>query len=91
MPTPFDAVLLVSFGGPQGLDDIRPFLANVLRGRRIPPERLEEVVGHYEHFGGVSPLTEITMRQADGLRAHLAAAGLADLPAMVRGCFTEPA
>jgi len=65
MPTrPFDAVLMVSFGGPQGPGDIRPFLANVLRGRRIPPERLEEVVGHYEHFGGVSPLTAITMRQA---------------------------
>lgn len=80
---PFDAVLVVSFGGPQGLADIRPFLANVLRGRRIPPERIEEVVGHYEHFGGVSPLTEITMRQADGLRARLAAAGLGELPVFV--------
>ena len=82
-PRPFDAVLVVSFGGPQGPDDIRPFLANVLRGRRIPPERLEEVVGHYNHFGGVSPLTDITMKQADGLRARLAAAGLADLPVYV--------
>ena len=72
---PFDAVLLISFGGPQGLDDIRPFLANVLRGRRIPPERVEEVAVHYEHFGGVSPLTELTFRQADGLRARLADAG----------------
>ena len=80
---PFDAVLVVSFGGPQGPEDIRPFLANVLRGRRIPPERLEEVVGHYEHFGGVSPLTAITMQQADGLRARLAAAGLGDLPVYV--------
>jgi protoporphyrin/coproporphyrin ferrochelatase len=79
---PFDAVLVVSFGGPQGPADIRPFLANVLRGRRIPQERIEEVVGHYEHFGGVSPLTEITMRQADGLRTRLAAAGL-DLPVFV--------
>jgi ferrochelatase len=75
-PRPFDAVLVISFGGPQGTADIRPFLANVLRGRRIPPERLEEVVGHYEHFGGVSPLTAITMKQADGLRARLAAAGV---------------
>ena len=49
---PFDAVLLVSFGGPQGLDDIRPFLANVLRGRRVPPDRVEEVARHYERFGG---------------------------------------
>jgi protoporphyrin/coproporphyrin ferrochelatase len=72
---PFDAVLLISFGGPQGLDDIRPFLANVLRGRRIPPERIEEVAHHYELFGGVSPLTELTRRQADGLRDRLAAAG----------------
>lgn len=72
----FDAVLIVSFGGPQGMDDIRPFLANVLRGRRIPPERVEEVAVHYEHFGGVSPLTTLTLRQADGLRPRLAAAGL---------------
>src|SRR3954447_21462251 len=73
---PFDAVLVISFGGPQGPADIRPFLANVLRGRRIPPERIEEVVGHYEHFGGASPLTEITMKQADGLRARLRSAGV---------------
>ena len=71
----FDAVLLISFGGPQGLDDIRPFLANVLRGRRIPPERIEEVAHHYELFGGVSPITELTQHQADGLTARLAAAG----------------
>ena len=71
----FDAVLLISFGGPQGLDDIRPFLANVLRGRRIPPERVEEVAHHYELFGGVSPLTEYTARQAEGLRTRLAEAG----------------
>ena len=43
LPT-FDSVLVVSFGGPQGLDDIRPFLANVLRGRRVSPERAEELV-----------------------------------------------
>jgi ferrochelatase len=79
---PFDAVLVISFGGPQGPADIRPFLANVLRGRRIPPERIEEVVRHYEHFGGVSPLTEITMRQADGLHTRLQAAGI-ELPVFV--------
>ncbi len=67
MQKPFDAVLVVSFGGPLGLDDVRPFLANVLRGRRVSPERLDEVVHHYEHFDGVSPITELTMRQADGL------------------------
>src|SRR6188472_780906 len=81
LPT-FDSVLLVSFGGPQGLDDIRPFLANVLRGRRIPPQRIEEVAHHYELFGGISPLTRYTHEQAEGLRRHLAARGLA-LPVYV--------
>ncbi len=78
----FDAILIISFGGPQGLDDIRPFLANVLRGRRIPPERITEVAHHYEMFGGVSPITELTQKQADGLSARLAAAGTA-LPVYV--------
>src|SRR4029079_4192828 len=68
MSAMFDAVLLISFGGPQGRDDIRPFLANVLRGRRVTPERVEEVAHHYELFDGVSPLTKLTERQADGLR-----------------------
>jgi ferrochelatase len=71
----FDSVLIVSFGGPQGPDDIRPFLANVLRGRRVSPERVEEVAHHYELFGGVSPITAITERQAAGLRARLAVSG----------------
>jgi ferrochelatase len=74
VPT-FDSVLIVSFGGPQGRDDIRPFLANVLRGRRVPPERVEEVAHHYELFDGVSPITELTRRQAEGLRSRLIAAG----------------
>ena len=76
---PFDAVLVVAFGGPEGMSDVRPFLANVLRGRRVAPERIEEVATHYEHFGGVSPLAAITRRQVEGLKAHLAARGL-DLP-----------
>ena len=76
---PFDAVVVVAFGGPQGLADIRPFLANVLRGRRVSPERIEQVVKHYERFGGLSPLTEITRRQAEGLRVRLSARGL-DMP-----------
>ena len=70
-PAPFDAVLLISFGGPQGPDDIRPFLANVVRGRPVPPARVEEVARHYELFGGVSPITELTERQAAGLRQRL--------------------
>jgi ferrochelatase len=82
MAAPFDAVLLVSFGGPQGLDDIRPFLANVLRGRRIPPQRIEEVAHHYERFGGVSPITRYTTDQADGLARQLTRRGL-ELPIYV--------
>lgn len=79
---PFDAVLIVSFGGPNGPDDVRPFLANVLRGRRVPPQRIEEVAHNYELFGGVSPLTEITRRQARGLEERLRRAKL-DLPVYV--------
>src|SRR4051812_42719645 len=71
----FDAVLIVAFGGPQGRADVRPFLANVLRGRRVSPERVEEVAHHYELFDGVSPLTALTERQAEGLRARLAHRG----------------
>jgi ferrochelatase len=56
MPVRYDALLLVSFGGPEGMDDVMPFLANVVRGRHVPPERLREVAAHYEHFGGVSPI-----------------------------------
>jgi ferrochelatase len=79
---PFDAVLLVSFGGPQGLDDIRPFLANVLKGRRVPAARVDEVAHHYERFGGVSPITAFTLGQARGLEARLAQAG-SPLPVFV--------
>ena len=71
----FDSVLVVSFGGPNGLADVRPFLERVLRGRRVSPERIDEVAHHYELFGGVSPITELTNRQAEGLRQRLEAAG----------------
>ena len=63
-----DAVLLIAFGGPTRPEEIRPFLENVTRGRRIPPERLEEVAHHYELIGGRSPLNELTFRQAEALR-----------------------
>ena len=71
----FDAVLIVSFGGPNGPSDVRPFLERVLRGRRVTPERIEEVAHHYELFGGVSPITALTQQQAEGLEQRLAAAG----------------
>jgi len=56
MATEYDALLLLSFGGPEGPEDVAPFLANVLRGRPVPPGRLQEVAAHYDHFGGVSPI-----------------------------------
>jgi ferrochelatase len=52
----FDALLVLSFGGPEGPDEVRPFLENVTRGRGVPPERLDAVEEHYRHFGGVSPI-----------------------------------
>src|SRR3954447_13595912 len=55
-PTRFDAILVLSFGGPEGMDDVIPFLENVTRGRNVPRERLEEVAHHYELFDGVSPI-----------------------------------
>ena len=52
----YDAILLVSFGGPEGMDEVIPFLENVLRGRNVPRERMMAVAHHYEMFGGVSPI-----------------------------------
>lgn len=70
----YDALLVLSFGGPEGMDDVIPFLENVTRGRNIPRERLEEVGEHYFHFGGVSPINQqnrdlITALEAE-LKAH---------------------
>jgi len=56
--TDFDAVLLVSFGGPEGMEDVIPFLENVLRGRNVPRERMLSVARHYELFDGVSPINQ---------------------------------
>lgn len=54
----YDAFLLVSFGGPEGPDDVLPFLENVLRGKDVPRERMLEVADHYQQFGGVSPINQ---------------------------------
>ncbi len=67
----FDAVLLLSFGGPEGPEQVRPFLENVTRGRNIPPERLDDVAEHYLHFGGVSPINGINRALIEELRAEL--------------------
>jgi ferrochelatase len=77
-----DSVLLLAFGGPTRPEEIRPFLDNVLRGRPIPPARVEEVVQHYLDVGGSSPLNALTARQAEGLRAALRRDG-PDLPVYV--------
>jgi ferrochelatase len=56
--TDYDALLVVSFGGPEGMDDVIPFLENVLRGRNVPRERMLKVAEHYQLFGGVSPINQ---------------------------------
>jgi ferrochelatase len=71
MSLPYDAVLLIAFGGPTRPEEIRPFLARVTKGIPIPSERLEEVAHHYEAVGGKSPLNEITFCQAEGLKSVL--------------------
>ena len=72
-----DSVLLIAFGGPTAPDEIRPFLEIVSRGRRIPPERLDEVAHHYEQMpGGRSPLNALTLAQARALADTLAAQGI---------------
>ncbi len=75
----YDAILVLSFGGPEGLDDVIPFLENVTRGRNIPRERLEEVAEHYNHFGGVSPINAQNRALIAALEPELAAHGI-ELP-----------
>lgn len=67
----YDAVLLVSFGGPEGPDDVLPFLENVLRGRNVPRERMLEVSEHYQHFGGISPINGQNRELIAALQAAL--------------------
>ncbi|WKV71436.1 ferrochelatase [Streptomyces sp. PCS3-D2] len=76
---PYDALLLLSFGGPEGPDDVVPFLENVTRGRGIPRERLKEVGQHYFGFGGVSPINGQNRELLDALRKDFTEHGL-DLP-----------
>ena len=76
---PFDALLVVSFGGPNGPDDVMPFLENVLRGKNVPRERMLEVSEHYQHFGGKSPINDQNLALIEAIKADLAANGI-DLP-----------
>jgi protoporphyrin/coproporphyrin ferrochelatase len=77
--SPYDALLLVSFGGPEKPEDVVPFLENVTRGRGIPRERLEEVGEHYFLFGGRSPINDQNREFLAALREDLDGAGI-DLP-----------
>jgi ferrochelatase len=75
--TDVDAILIVSFGGPEGMDDVMPFLENVLRGRNVPRQRMIEVSHHYERFGGVSPLNGQNRALIAALRQELDAHDIA--------------
>ncbi len=77
--TRYDAILIVSFGGPEGPEDVIPFLENVLRGRNVPRERMLEVAEHYQHFGGVSPLNQQTRDLIAALEPELTSSGI-ELP-----------
>ncbi len=79
MSRPYDAFLLVSFGGPEAPDDVMPFLENVTRGRDVPRERLEEVSHHYLALGGVSPINDQNRALLDALRRAFDERGV-DLP-----------
>jgi ferrochelatase len=78
-PVAYDGILLAGFGGPEGQDDVIPFLRNVTRGRGIPDERLEEVAHHYRHFGGVSPINGQNRVLKTALEDELRRRGI-DLP-----------
>jgi ferrochelatase len=75
-PQTYDALLVLSFGGPEGMDDVVPFLENVTRGRNVPRERLEEVVEHYAHFGGVSPINQQNRALIAALNEELGVHGI---------------
>jgi len=77
-----DAILLIGFGAPEKLEDIPKFLEGVVRGQKIPPERLEEVLSHYKQIGGGSPFNRLTLQQADALRSELKRRGR-DIPVHV--------
>jgi ferrochelatase len=75
MSQPYDALLIVSFGGPDGPDDVLPFLENVLRGRNVPRERMLEVAEHYYEFGGRSPINDQNRALIAALEKELAEHG----------------
>jgi ferrochelatase len=76
-PQPYDALLVISFGGPEQQEDVIPFLENVLRGKNVPRERMLEVAAHYHHFDGKSPINAQARALIAALEAELAAHGIA--------------
>ena len=76
MPVDYDALLVVSFGGPEGPAEVMPFLENVLRGKPVPRERMLEVAEHYYHFNGVSPINGQCRDLIAALRVELDANGI---------------
>jgi ferrochelatase len=79
--TAYDGILLAGFGGPEGQDDVIPFLRNVTRGRGIPDERLETVAHHYRHFGGISPINAHNRELKAALEVELERRGI-NLPVL---------
>jgi len=71
----YAAILITSFGGPEGPADVMPFLENVLRGKNVPRERMLQVAEHYYRFGGKSPINEQNRRLIAALDAELAEHG----------------
>jgi ferrochelatase len=89
MEVDFDALLVLSFGGPESPEQVRPFLEKVTRGRGVPPARLDEVAQHYLHFGGMSPINGINRALIDQIRLELSARG-ARLPVYFGNRNAEP-
>lgn len=87
--TPYDALLLVSFGGPEAPEEVMPFLERVTRGRGVPPERLAEVAEHYLHFGGRSPINDQNRALIAAIEGDLRVRGL-DVPVYWGNRNSEP-
>ncbi|MCB2412532.1 ferrochelatase [Demequina sp. TTPB684] len=88
-PAAYDCILLAGFGGPEGQEQVIPYLRNVTRGRGVPDERLEEVSHHYRHFGGVSPINQQNRDLKVALEGEIAKRGLG-LPVYWGNRFWEP-
>lgn len=88
-PATYDCILLAGFGGPEGQDDVIPYLRNVTRGRGVPDERLEEVAHHYRHFGGISPINQQNRELKAALEAEVETRGL-ELPVYWGNRFWAP-